>query len=715
MKSLLYILSFALLAMLCVGDLHAQAIEPIGGPYTVDAHTVLLLHFDGDLTNAAAVQGQTAAAATPHTMNPAKIFFVPNGGVSGMDQCVRLDNQSTDDSTYLTVADTPAVNLSGSWTIEAWANIFTFGDVASDYRWVPRVVMKPGNDVFWHPNYWLEMWGDNRLFHAGFYTPDDQFVSLTTENNLFKPGDWVHLTFIRDTTRGIIVLMVHDKDRNLKSMISTSFNPNTQVPRFTPEPIHIGWGGAADIAEPSGDSWLDGFVDEVRISNVVRNFAGPPVVTNVTPPVNQPNTLTSYPISAKAQPLNAGRSISKVMLHYYVTQWDSVEMTGTTPNYSAPIPGQSYASLVKYYVSAVDDEGKRTTVPTTAESKINPPTYFEFYVFAPNVQILALNFEEGPGHIPTDKSPGHLAVTSPGQPDFSTDAKEGVYSLFMQPHAGVYVDSNWCEVSSPFLSCEEFCMDVWINADSALHATRIIHYPTAAGDWNNNNYELSLRGNAKGIGIMARYNKGGSQVNLQDTNAVVLGKWYHVIYERNKTNSVAALEIRDENDAPYYKQTTIDPAPPVMGGSGTPPGALRVGRGYFTFDPSPWYVAPYRGKIDNFQLYNYPARGITVGVDGKTPATTPWKFELSQNYPNPFNPTTKITFVLPAMMKAELVVYDLLGRKVKTLVNDALHAGPHSATWDGTNDRGNAVSSGVYFYRLVAGDFVKVQKMTLTR
>jgi hypothetical protein len=95
--------------------------------------------------------------------------------------------------------------------------------------------------------------------------------------------------------------------------------------------------------------------------------------------------------------------------------------------------------------------------------------------------------------------------------------------------------------------------------------------------------------------------------------------------------------------------------------------------------------------------------------------TLPREFALSQNYPNPFNPTTKITFVLPAMMKAELVVYDLLGRKVKTLVNDALHAGPHSATWDGTNDRGNAVSSGVYFYRLVAGDFVKVQKMTLTR
>ena len=82
---------------------------------------------------------------------------------------MRLDNGAITDSTYLTVADTAALDLTGSFTIEAWANIFSFGDNAQDYRWVPRVCMKPADVTFYDgANWWLEMWGDNRLFHGGY-------------------------------------------------------------------------------------------------------------------------------------------------------------------------------------------------------------------------------------------------------------------------------------------------------------------------------------------------------------------------------------------------------------------------------------------------------------------------------------------------------------------------------------------------------------------
>jgi hypothetical protein len=146
-------------------------------------------------------------AGTPdchrNTTNPAKVYFLNNTGVPALGQCVRLDNGASVDSTYLTVDDHDAFDMQGSWTIEAWANIFSFGDNSADYRWVPRVVMKPGVDVFWHPNYWLEMWGD-RPFHAGIM-PERRVHQRHLREQHVHPRHRV-TAFIRDA-RGIIAQM----------------------------------------------------------------------------------------------------------------------------------------------------------------------------------------------------------------------------------------------------------------------------------------------------------------------------------------------------------------------------------------------------------------------------------------------------------------------------------------------------------------------------
>jgi len=82
----------------------------------------------------------------------------------------------------------------------------------------------------------------------------------------------------------------------------------------------------------------------------------------------------------------------------------------------------------------------------------------------------------------------------------------------------------------------------------------------------------------------------------------------------------------------------------------------------------------------------------------------PGEFSLSQNYPNPFNPETIIKFSLPSFSGVKLVVIDMLGREVKQLVNSIHPAGTHQIAWDGRDDGGNRVASGVYFYRLTASD-----------
>jgi hypothetical protein len=93
----------------------------------------------------------------------------------------------------------------------------------------------------------------------------------------------------------------------------------------------------------------------------------------------------------------------------------------------------------------------------------------------------------------------------------------------------------------------------------------------------------------------------------------------------------------------------------------------------------------------------------------------PADFALAQNYPNPFNPTTSIGFSLPIRANVALNVYNLLGQQVRTLLDKEMDAGTHSVEWDGTNDAGGKVASGVYFYKLTTGDFVETRKMMLLK
>jgi len=90
---------------------------------------------------------------------------------------------------------------------------------------------------------------------------------------------------------------------------------------------------------------------------------------------------------------------------------------------------------------------------------------------------------------------------------------------------------------------------------------------------------------------------------------------------------------------------------------------------------------------------------------------------LSQNYPNPFNPTTTITYLVPegGMRRVRLVVYDVRGARVRTLVDTEVRGGKYTVEWDGRNDRGQAVGSGVYFYRLTGKSFTRTKKMMLLK
>jgi hypothetical protein len=114
--------------------------------------------------------------------------------------------------------------------------------------------------------------------------------------------------------------------------------------------------------------------------------------------------------------------------------------------------------------------------------------------------------------------------------------------------------------------------------------------------------------------------------------------------------------------------------------------------------------------------------GCTIdGVDyGKTVDVPPESgrlvgFDLNQNFPNPFNPSTQIQFSLSSSSNVLLTVFDITGRYVRKLVDGTEPAGRHSVSWDGRNDRGRQMSSGVYFYVLAIGEGRQIRRMLLLR
>jgi len=112
--------------------------------------------------------------------------------------------------------------------------------------------------------------------------------------------------------------------------------------------------------------------------------------------------------------------------------------------------------------------------------------------------------------------------------------------------------------------------------------------------------------------------------------------------------------------------------------------------------------------IEGTMLNSVEAKDLSV--------ITPQDYVLNQNYPNPFNPQTTIEFFLPIRKKISLTVYNALGQKIKTLYNDqVLTAGRHEIVWDGTNEVGKRVATGMYIYTLKFGNYSKSMKMMLLK
>ncbi|GEM_PF-698906 len=214
-----------------------------------------------------------------------------------------------------------------------------------------------------------------------------------------------------------------------------------------------------------------------------------------------------------------------------------------------------------------------------------------------------------------------------------------------------------------------------------------LYYQNIGTNKDTIRYEESVLNSGAGAGSLAT----GSTVN--DTTNIDNG------YTAELRIRLASLGYVDGDKAVQISMNIFDPD-----GYKHPMNAWDSARGtYF----KSWWGSEWGSSFRIIALDRF------TGVAGTD--QLPIEFALDQNFPNPFNPTTLIRFALPQNASTRLVIYDLLGREVRTLVNSEMNAGFHEASWDGKNNVGSQVATGVYIYRIEAGSFISTKKMMLLK
>lgn len=233
----------------------------LSDPYANDNNTVVLMHFDGELNN--------ESALSDNPSQNGNISFEDNSTL-GLGQCLHLDNSSQDNQSFLEIPDNDNLDLSGDWTIEMWFKANSFGN---NWNEIPTLISKPGSKGNENANYsaWIIPESDyyKRALFCNFYPAQDienNTGVIHTDLGFLEVGNWYHFSFIRNTSDKTMKLIIHDSNGDLKHYASDSYHAErASNPRVNSNPLYIGFGYYSK-------TYFNGYIDELRISNVAREF-----------------------------------------------------------------------------------------------------------------------------------------------------------------------------------------------------------------------------------------------------------------------------------------------------------------------------------------------------------------------------------------------------------------------------------------------------------
>ncbi|MFZ5515578.1 MAG: T9SS type A sorting domain-containing protein [Candidatus Zhuqueibacterota bacterium] len=427
----------------------------------------------------------------------------------------------------------------------------------------------------------------------------------------------------------------------------------------------------------------NGFQIAPMSSADITILTNPPQISNVQRMPAAPTSNDDVIVSAKIKDTNG--TVQSARLHYRIGEgrWQLGNMSATDSIYTRTIPKQPDGTRVYYFVKATDEVGDWAMMPGDTSAL----QYFY------TVRDGGLTIED-------------LQWT----PFKNTDS----------PYLGYVVTVSGVVSASP----EDFLGD-YILQDGEL---------PWRGIWVNDAAHVPQRGDSVRVTGKVEENYNVTRLNLVTAfDSVGVGKTIvpMKITTGQATTGSAEAESYEGTLIQFDNVLVSDPFPDAPNNYGEL--EINDGTGGYRVDEN----SDFGGNFDStyalndrietiigigwFSFYNYKLEPRNLDdVMGHYPAGVSndrgvfvQNYALNQNYPNPFNPSTTIQFSIGANELVQVSVFNVLGQKIRSLVNEHRVAGQHSIQWDGLNEFGQKVSSGLYFYNLKAGDFVQTKKMIL--
>ncbi|MCH8125827.1 lamin tail domain-containing protein [candidate division KSB1 bacterium] len=351
--------------------------------------------------------------------------------------------------------------------------------------------------------------------------------------------------------------------------------------------------------------------------------------------------------------------------------------------YSADIPAQADGALVEYFLTAADDTADSTRAPATGN--------FFYYVRDAGPTIRDVQFT--PFANGNSGAVG-LPITVTGIA--TTDSADFSFYWIQDgtdPWSGVLVLDN---VNNVNLGDE---VEVTGTVGECFGQTQINNVTSANVLSSGNTLPDPLMMNTGDINTGAAGAESYEGMFVRVENAEVINE---------RPDGFPGFGEFTVNDG--SGELRIDDLSAIFQGQTSPDTAFHAGERYAIQGILDWTFGNFK-----IQPRNNDDLDNTTGVEDDNLLGVPFTYELKQNYPNPFNPETSIQYSLANKGAVSLTVFNLMGQKVRTLIDKDQPAGNYEVRWNGLNDQRLKVASGIYFYRFKSGDFTKIQKMLLLK
>ena len=437
-------------------------------------------------------------------------------------------------------------------------------------------------------------------------------------------------------------------------------------------------GFTRDINEPT-------FSINPRNENDLEILTNPPVISDVKRSPGVPTSSDDVTVSAT---ITDNGTVAEAKVFYSVNSgaFNELLMTANADTFSATIPAQPNGSHVRYFVYAIDNDGDFSQVPGDTSLEV-----FQYVVRDGGLSVKDVQYTWG---YENDASP-YMGYEVTLEGVVTTDTSDWIGNYYIQD-----MDSAW--------------HGIWVR-DGANKPLK--------GDWVKitgtveERYGVTRLNNISSFEVIS---SGNTFEPVQvTTGEIATGGANAEAYESVLIKVVNVTVTDPFPDAPRnYGEfvvddgtggVRVDDAMSAFGGNGDSSFALND------------QIAELRGihyySYGNYKILprdtNDVIGHVTAIGDLEHPLAT--TFQLEQNYPNPFNPVTTIRFTVPETAPVKLVVYNVLGQKVRTIFDEVATPGVYNLQWDGRDDNGRPLGSGIYFYRLDSKDFSKTKKMILLK